>query len=74
MTRNTDARPGSAWDAWHAAGYAYGQTAGNLEDDALEDAASTYSDARPFPPSVVRRAFKEGARQGAASSHTTGVE
>ena len=72
MTRNTDARPGSGWDTWHAAGYAYGQAVGELEGDALERAAIDYSDMRRlFPPSVVRRAFKEGARQGAASSHTT---
>lgn len=59
--RTHDARPGSAWDTWHLAGFTYAENGGG-RGDALTDAASMYSGERQFRREVVERAFRAGAQ------------
>ena len=59
-TRTTDARPGSAWDTWHKAGFEYAMNGG--ERDNLLAASHAYCNTKPHNSHAVTRAFREGAR------------
>jgi hypothetical protein len=63
--REPNARPGSAWDTWHKAGFEYAETV--MDDSGLSMAANQYADNRGFGAAIaldaINRAFCEGARQ-----------
>lgn len=61
MSRTTDAKPGSAWDTWHKAGYDFASAGGSMVGIDLDVAACSYAATRGFWISTVEAAFKEGA-------------
>ena len=65
--RQTDARPGSAWDTWHKAGWDHAASGGAVDGVHLDIAATRYAVQRDCRTATVERAFKAGALQFTAT-------
>lgn len=68
LTRTTDARPGSAWDTWHKAGFDYVMGAPGVSLNELTLYATRYAVASGCRVESVKQAFRLGAMQALHSA------